>query len=181
MNEKCTGCTVGADAYPQGTQPGGPQTCTRFRPVVGAGLDPARAVQSWLTDPFGECGERRTSFSLLVQRERTKEKRHSGGEDCDFFPAPDPPKFKRPRGAIPSWNTPGPYGFARGCKYFYPVTPPGSRLLPPPRGEVSAQQTVGVPAAGRGRAPPLHHNRKSRRSLRGDRRLGRRGLNPCRF
>ena len=76
-------------------------------------------------DSFGGYGGRTGySFSLLVQRERTKEKRHSGGEDCDFFPSRDPPYLKRPRGAIPSWNTPGLYTFARGfC--ISQVSPPG--------------------------------------------------------
>ena len=41
--------------------------------------------------PSATAGRDGYSFSLLVQRERTKEKRHSGGEDCDFFPSRDPP------------------------------------------------------------------------------------------
>ena len=41
--------------------------------------------------PSATAGRDGYSFSLLVQRERTKEKRHSGGEDCVFFPSRDPP------------------------------------------------------------------------------------------
>ena len=128
----------------------------RAVPFVGAGLAPARAIWSWLSGPFGECEETGILSLCLSKEKEPKRNDPREGKIAISSPPETHPNSNAQEGRSPLGTPPGDTDSPGGS-----ASPrfPRQASVPPPQGEVSAQQTVGAlprrartsPAPTRGR------------------------------
>ena len=97
---------VGADAYPQGTQPGGPWTCVNFVHAVGATLAVTRAVRPWVSRYASAIARRRNFFLFACPKRKNQRETTLGRGRLRFLPLPRPTLMETPKRGDPLLDLP---------------------------------------------------------------------------
>ncbi len=120
MNEKCTGCTVGAAAYPQGTQPGGPsQLIENVHSTRRGGACPRPRGTILVSGSFRRIREETIFFLFACPKRKNQRETTLGRGRLRFLPLPRPTLIETPKRGAPLLDHPRALRIRPGGSVFF--------------------------------------------------------------